>query len=174
MIRHATQTVGPNRNRANAAFMLGLFAILGALAFQYIGGLFPCELCLTQRWPYYIGLPLLAVVVFAWDAVPRPVRIALTAVVGGLFVWGTYVALYHAGVEYGLFEGPQSCTGTGDADVNLDMLGDLSGSQVVPCDAVQFEVLGISLAGFNAIVSAAIVVLLAMSIWGQVTRKRRI
>ncbi|WP_404401632.1 disulfide bond formation protein B [Pelagibacterium halotolerans] len=172
MTLHSPQTVGPNRNRANAAFTIGLFTILGALSFQYIGGLYPCELCLTQRWPYYIGLPLLAVVVFAWERVPEPVRIALTAIVGALFVWGTYVAVYHAGVEYGVFEGPQTCTGTGDAAVSLDSLGDMSGAQIVPCDAVQFELFGVSLAGFNAIISAVIVILLTMSIWGQVSRRR--
>lgn len=172
MIAHAPRTVGPNRNRVNAAFTLGLFSILGALAFQYIGGLYPCELCLTQRWPYYIGLPLLAIVAFAWNKVPEPIRIALTLSVGGLFAWGTSVAVYHAGVEYGFFEGPQSCAGTGDAGVSLDMLGDMSGARVVPCDAVQFELFGISLAGFNAIISAAIVVLLAISVWGQIARMR--
>lgn len=171
MRQHAPGTVGPNRNRANAAFMLGLFAILGALFSQYFGGLYPCELCLTQRLPYYIGLPALAVVIFAWDVLPQPVRIALTLGVAGLFVWGTGLGIYHSGVEWGIFAGPQGCVGVGDDNISLDMLGDLSGAQVVPCDAVQFEILGISLAGFNAIVSAIIVVLLAMSVWGQVSRK---
>ena len=55
-----TSPSSSDRTLAGVAFVLGLAAILGALAFQFIGGLYPCELCLTQRWPYYIGLPLLA------------------------------------------------------------------------------------------------------------------
>lgn len=171
MIRHLAQSVGPNRNIANAAFMLGLFAILGALAFEHIGGLYPCVLCLDQRWPYYFGLPILAVVIFAWDALPAPLRIALTLVVGGLFVWGAGLGVYHSGVEWGIFAGPQSCVGVGDA-VSFDMLSNLDSARVVPCDEVQFEILGISLAGFNAIISAAIAIMLGFSAFGQFRRMR--
>ena len=92
-------TMSAERKGAGAAFVLGLAAILGALAFQYIGGLYPCELCLTQRWPYYIGLPLLAVAVLAWDRLPLGVRVTLMAVGAGLFAWGAGVGAYHAGVE---------------------------------------------------------------------------
>ena len=159
-----------DRGLAIAGFVLGLATILGALAFQFIGGLYPCELCLTQRLPYYIGLPLLAVLVIFWGRLSRPVRLALTLVVAGLFVWGTGLGIYHTGVEWGIFEGPTSCSGTGDAALSLDMLGDLSDSQVVPCNAVQWELLGISLAGFNALISAAIVALLGQSFKQQVRR----
>lgn len=161
-----TRILDNNRHTVTAAFILGLATILGALGSQYIGGLYPCELCLTQRLPYYIGLPALAVVIFAWDLLPAPLRLLLTGAVAALFVWGAGLGVYHAGVEWGIFEGPQSCTGVGDA-VSFDMLGDLSGARVVPCDAVQWELLGISLAGFNALISAAIAIALIWSAWGQ-------
>ena len=164
-------TMSAERKGAGAAFVLGLAAILGALAFQYIGGLYPCELCLTQRWPYYIGLPLLAVAVLAWDRLPLGVRVTLMAVGAGLFAWGAGVGAYHAGVEWGFWPGPQSCTGVGDATVSLDMLADMSDVRIVPCDAIQWELFGISLAGFNALISAAIVVLLVTAIVGQVRRR---
>jgi len=164
-------TMSAERKGAGAAFVLGLAAILGALAFQYIGGLYPCELCLTQRWPYYIGLPLLAVAVLAWGRLPLGVRVALMAIGAGLFAWGAGVGAYHAGVEWGFWPGPQSCTGVGDATVSLDMLADMSDVRIVPCDAIQWELLGISLAGFNALISAAIVVLLVAAIVGQVRRR---
>jgi len=112
-------------------------------------------------------------VIFAWNLVPEPVRVALTLAVAAIFVWSVGLGIYHSGVEWGIFQGPTACAGTGDESVSLDMLSDLSGAQVVPCDAVQFEILGISLAGFNAIISAIIVVLLAMSAWGQYARLRR-
>lgn len=164
-------TMSAERKGAGAALVLGLAAILGALAFQYIGGLYPCELCLTQRWPYYIGLPLLAVAVLAWDRLPLGVRVTLMAVGAGLFAWGAGVGAYHAGVEWGFWPGPQSCTGVGDATVSLDMLADMSDVRIVPCDAIQWELFGISLAGFNALISAAIVVLLVTAIVGQVRRR---
>ncbi|GGA35400.1 disulfide bond formation protein B [Pelagibacterium lentulum] len=171
MANPAPLTVGPNRNRINAAFTLGLFAILGALAFEHIGGLYPCPLCLEQRWPYYVGLPALALLIFGWEKLNQHVRVGISVGVAGLFAWGTWLGVYHSGVEWGIFEGPQSCVGIGDVAVSMDMLGDLGGVRIIPCDAVQFELFGISLAGFNAIVSATIVVLLVMSIWGQVSRK---
>lgn len=157
---------GTTRQFLIAAFVLGLATILGALGSEFIGGLYPCELCLTQRLPYYIGLPALGLAIFAWDLLPATLRLAVTGAVAALFVWGTGLGVYHAGVEWGFFDGPQSCTGVGDA-VSFDMLGDLSSARVVPCDAVQWELLGISLAGFNALISAAIVALLAKSAWDQ-------
>ncbi|WP_338608959.1 disulfide bond formation protein B [Pelagibacterium nitratireducens] len=160
-----------DRVKAGAAFVLGLAAILGALAFQFIGGLYPCELCLTQRWPYYIGLPLLALALIVWRKLPTPFRVGLMGVVAGLFAWGAWVGGYHAGVEWGWWPGPQSCTGVGDDAVSLDMLSDMSDVRIVPCDAIQWEMAGISLAGFNALISAAIVVMLVLAIIGQLRRK---
>lgn len=157
-----------NRSLAVAAFILGLVTILGALAFEHIGGLVPCPLCLTQRLPYYFGLPVIAVLIFAWDMLPAPLRLGLTGIAGGLFVWGAGLGVYHAGVEWRIFEGPQSCVGIGDAEISFDMLSALNDApRVVPCDAVQWEFLGISLAGYNALIAAAIVVLLAVSGWKQ-------
>lgn len=159
-----------DRLLAIAGFALGLATILGALAFQYIGGLYPCELCLTQRLPYYIGLPVLGVLIVLWNVLPRPFRLALTFIAGGLFVWGTGLGIYHTGVEWGIFEGPTACSGTGEGALSLDMLGDLSGAQVVACNAVQWELLGISLAGFNALISAVIVLVLGASFRRQLGR----
>src|SRR5690606_27942344 len=68
------------RKGAGVALVLGLAAILGALAFQFIGGLFPCELCYTQRWPYYIGLPLIGIALLVWDRLPLPIRIGLLGI----------------------------------------------------------------------------------------------
>ena len=166
--------ISPERRNAGLAFILGLAAILGALAFQYIGGLYPCELCLTQRWPYYLGLPLLALALILWNKLPLPVRVGLLGVVAALFAWGTYMGIYHSGVEWGWWPGPQSCTGVGDEGVmSLDALSDMSDVRIVPCDAVQWEMLGISLAGFNALISAAIFVLLIAAIIGE-TRRRKV
>jgi len=156
-----SQTAGA-RLQAGIAFVLGLAAILGALGFQYIGGLYPCVLCLTQRWPYYIGLPLVLIALLGWRRFPAQVTLALLAGAAALFAWGALIGGYHAGVEWGFFEGPQSCVGVGDA-ISFDALSNLETARVVPCDAIQFELFGISLAGFNALISAAVAVLLALA-----------
>lgn len=157
---------GRNSNRANTAFMIGLFTILGALVFEHIGGLEPCELCLGQRLPYYIGLPVLAILIGMWNVVKMPWRALITLAIAAIFVWSFYLGAYHAGVEWGFWPGPTACTGTG-AGVNFDALGDINAARVVPCDQPQFRFLGISLAGYNAVISAVMTGLLIWSAIGQ-------
>ncbi|GLS87806.1 dihydroneopterin aldolase [Cypionkella aquatica] len=142
--------------------MLGSVALLGgALAFQYVGGLIPCVLCLYQRWPHGVailigllalrsrgaGLPLLGML-----------ALAITAGIG----------FYHAGVELGWFAGLATCTvdtlkGISGGDL-LNM--DVSVGKPVRCDAVPWALLGVSMAGWNAILSAGLAV-----IWGMAARK---
>ena len=150
------------------AFLLGLATILGALGSQFIGGLQPCDLCLEQRLPYYWGLPLLALVLVLWNRLPLPVWYLAMAIVAALFAWGTYLGGFHSGVEWGFWPGPTACTGVGN-DLSMDMLNDLQ--PVIGCDVVQFRFLGISLAGYNALISATIVVLLLGAMVFQARRK---
>jgi disulfide bond formation protein DsbB len=155
------------------AFLLGLAAILGALGSQVFGGLVPCELCLGQRVAYYVGLPVLAAILLLWNRLPLSIWYLGMVVAAGIFVWGTYMGGFHAGVEWGFWPGPTACTGLGSTDLNF---GDLGGNEieaVIPCDHVQFRFLGISLAGYNALVSLAVVVLLLIAIGDQVMRGRR-
>lgn len=161
-----------DQKAALAAFVLGLATILGALGSQYIGGLEPCELCYEQRLPYYWGLPILAAVLVLWNRLPLTVWYVAMAVVAAVFIWGAYLGIYHAGVEWGFWPGPTSCTGVG-AEISFDQLGDINAARVVPCDVVQFRFLGISLAGYNALISMAIVALLAVAIGDQWRRTRR-
>lgn len=169
-MNQASSNLPLDRTLAALAFALGLATILGALGSQYLGGLVPCELCLGQRLPYYIGLPFLALLLLLWRVVPVRGRMLATIVLAALFLWGTYLGAYHAGVEYGWFPGPTSCTGTG-GEISFDQLGDIDAARVVPCDKVQFQLFGISLAGFNAIISLAITILLAASAWAQKRRR---
>ncbi len=144
---------------ATIAFVLGLATIAGAWGSQLFGGLVPCELCLEQRMPYYWGLPLLALVLILWHRLPRAVWYVGIALVLLTFVWSTYLAGYHAGVEYGFWPGPTACTGTG-VDVSFSDLTNINAARVVPCDKIQFSLFGVTLAGANTLISAAIVVLL--------------
>lgn len=147
------------RGMSAIALLLGLASILGALAFEHIGGLYPCVLCLTQRWPYYLGLPLIAIALAGWRRFPGQITLALLAAAAALFAWGTMVAFYHTGVEWDIFEGPTSCSGVGEG-FGFDALASLDSARIVACDAVQWEMFGISLAGFNFIISAIIATLL--------------
>ena len=153
---------------AGLAFFLGLVTILGALASQFIGGLQPCELCLEQRLPYYWGLPLLALILVLWNRLPLTVWYVAMAIVVALFAWGAYLGGFHSGVEWGFWPGPTACTGVGN-DLSMDMLNDLQ--PVIGCDVVQFRFLGLSLAGYNALISAAIVGLLGLAILFQARNK---
>lgn len=149
---------------AGLAFLLGLAAILGAWGSQIFGGLVPCELCLEQRMAYYWGLPVLALVLILWNRLPRRVLVIGLLLAAAIFAWGTYMGVYHAGVEMKLWPGPTACTGTG-VEISFSDLTNLNATRVVPCDAIQWRdpVLGITLAGYNALVSAAIVLALLVS-----------
>ena len=152
------------------AFALGLATIAGAWGSQLIGGLVPCELCLEQRMAYYWGLPVLALLLVLWNRLPLPVWYTAVAIGAAVFAWSTYMAGYHAGVEWGFWPGPTACTGTGGG-LSFDDLNSRNVQRVVPCDEVQFRFLGISLAGYNALISAAIVVMLAVAMIFQARRK---
>jgi disulfide bond formation protein DsbB len=161
-----------DKKAALAAFVLGLATILGALGSQYLGGLEPCELCLEQRLAYYWGLPILAAVLVLWNRLPLAAWYGAMAVVAAIFLWGTYMGAYHAGVEWGFWPGPTACTGVGTG-IDFGDLSDINAARVIPCDVVQFRFLGISLAGYNALISLAIVALLAIAMLDQRRRGRR-
>lgn len=160
---------------AGLAFILGLATILGAWGSQIFGGLVPCELCLEQRLAYYWGLPVLALVLILWNRLPRTALVIGLLIAAAVFAWGTYMGSYHAGVEMKLWPGPTACTGTG-VDISFSDLNNINATRVVPCDAVQWRdpVLGITLAGYNALISAAMVLALlaAAAIGGRKASSR--
>ncbi len=158
--------------RALVAFVLALIAILGALGSEHIPGMEPCELCLWQRWPYYIGLPILALVLVFWKQIPVILRIGLTLVVAVTFVVSIGLASYHAGVEYRIWPGPSSCTNLDEQLSFADLDNPQAVERVIPCDVAPFTIFGISMAGFNALASAVIAGLLFWSALGQWQRSR--
>ncbi len=160
-----TTSLATDRPRllATISFVLGLATIAGAWGSQLFGGLVPCELCLEQRLPYYWGLPLLALVLILWHRLPRAVWYVGLALVLLTFIWSTYLAGYHAGVEYGFWPGPTACTGTG-VDVSFSDLTNINAARVVPCDKIQFSLFGVTLAGANTLISAAIVLMLGTAL----------
>ena len=90
----------------------GAATILGALFFQYGLGLPPCPLCLEQRVPYYVGIPLAVIIaVAAYRDAPRPLVVAGLGVLALVFLFGAGLAAYHAGIEWKWWPGPQDCSG---------------------------------------------------------------
>lgn len=171
--QNAARRLPVDKLLAGAAFILGLLTILGAWASQLIGGLVPCELCWGQRVPYYWGLPILATILILWNRLPLTVWYIAMAAVLAIFAWSVYLGGYHAGVEWGFWPGPASCSGIGSGDLSFDSLlsGDLE--PVISCDTVQFRdpVLQFSLAGWNAIISAAIVLMIGAAMLVQARRR---
>lgn len=126
-----------------------------ALGFQHIGGYIPCKLCLEQRWPYYIGAPLMLLTAYigAWGASARTVRLLLWLAVAILGV-SVYLGAKHAGVEWGWWAGPTDCGAV--ADVNTGGQGVLDSlNTVIPpsCDKASWRLFGLSFAGWNAAIS---------------------
>jgi len=111
-------------------------------------------------------------VLVLWHRLPRTVWYLAILLALLIFAWGTYLAVYHAGVEWGFWPGPTACSGTGVA-VSFEQLSDINAARVVPCDKVQWTLFGLSLAGYNAIVSFGIVGLLAAAMYGRWRRGGR-
>jgi disulfide bond formation protein DsbB len=148
-----------------ALLVLGLATILGAWGFQLIGGYVPCKLCLEQRVPYYVGLPMALAALLAALAGAKPTVVRLLLIVAGLtFAMGIYLGTYQAGAEWKLWAGPTDCGATGSGTQSTaDLLNQLKNIHVVSCTEASWRFLFLSFAGWNAVAS---VVLVAIAIWG--------
>jgi disulfide bond formation protein DsbB len=135
-------------------FAVGLAAILGAWAFQIIGGFVPCALCLQQRIPYYVGLPLLlAAALLARVSPPLSRLIALAA--AAAFATGAGLGVYQAGAEWGWWAGPSNCGGGVGPVVDAnDLLAQMQATRLVSCTEAAIRILGLSFAGWNVLASA--------------------
>lgn len=143
------------------AFFLALAAILIALAFEHIGGLIPCPLCLMQRWAYYAAIPVLFFAMALAGEKPRLAAFLFVAVALA-FLANTGLGVYHAGAEWQLWPGPDTCAGAQSLPTSAaDLLKELPATQVVRCDEAAIRIGGLSLAGWNAVTS---LVLFALSL----------
>ena len=157
--------IHPATLAASLVALGGAATILGAYSFQNVLHYIPCELCLQQRIPYYVGIPFAVVVALAARAgAPRPLVIAGLALLALAMLIGAGLGVYHAGVEWKFWEGPRECSSAmmsfGNAGSLLDQM---SHAKLVPCDTAAWRFLGISLAGYNVLISLA---LAAIALWG--------
>jgi disulfide bond formation protein DsbB len=157
-----------SRSVLTAILLAALATIGGALVFEHGFGLRPCKLCLQQRIPYYgaIGLAALGIVLpMGWQ------RVALAALTL-LFLVSAGMGVYHAGVEWGFFAGPSDCGGAGAAPAGSmnDFLNQLQNTRVVSCTEAAWRFLGLSLAGWNVLISLGLAALALMAIPGRRAR----
>src|SRR3954447_9938293 len=154
----------PAATAALVIALVGTATIAGAWFFELVMKLRPCPLCLEQRVPYYIGIPLaLIVALAAWRRVPRTLVIGGLIAIAGLMLWGTYLGVFHAGVEWKLWAGPAECSGAAQFGPAGGLLNRLQDVVVVRCDEAAWRFLGLSLAGYNALITVA---LAAIALWG--------
>ncbi len=158
----------PPRRAPLVALALAAATILGALFFEHVLGILPCELCLDQRWPYYIAIPVLLVALF----ISREANLGhwgewLMTAAGLIFVVSAGLAFRHMGVEWGWWAGPSGCSGGGGgvAGSVADLGAQLSGAKVIRCDEVAWSFLGLSLAGYNFLISLALAGICLIPAW---------
>jgi disulfide bond formation protein DsbB len=129
----------------------------GALGSQYLGGLYPCEMCYWQRWPHGVAIVLAALAFFAN---PSSRSQMLTLLAAAAIAVSGAIGVYHAGVEAGIFEGLTTCTATGNGS-----LAEILATPLIRCDQIQFAFLGISMAGWNAILSLGSAIVIFWLVW---------
>ena len=133
------------------ALLLPSALLLGALGSQYLGGLHPCEMCYWQRWPHGAAI-VLAGLAFTAPAPSQRSRMLTLLVAVAIAVSGA-IGVYHAGVELGIFEGITTCTAMATGGSTEDLLRQITHAPIIRCDQIQFSFLGLSMAGWNALLS---------------------
>ncbi len=132
----------------------GAFVLVTALGFQHGFKLPPCQLCYWQRYGY------IAAMAIAWTSLlplPTSARVGLATVAGLALLATAGIAVYHAGVEWKWWPGPRGCSATSGFGLSIEELKRrILGTPVVRCDAIAWQWLGLSMAGWNAIVAAVL------------------
>jgi len=151
-----------SRNRAVLLAGLGSLGLLiGALLFQYVGDMAPCKMCYWQRYPHVGAIVIAGIILITGIgvfAVLGLLSALITAGIGG----------FHAGVERGWWEGPQSCTSTSINNLSTEeLLAQIMSAPMVRCDEIPWQMFGLSMAGWNMVVSICLAVLWTIAIKQQ-------
>jgi disulfide bond formation protein DsbB len=157
----------PVASAAIAIAVVGAVTIAGAWFFQYGLGYRPCPLCLEQRYAYYFAVPLAVMTGLGEQAgASRKVLIAALLAIAAGMLWNTGLGIYHSGVEWHWWRGPQTCSGAAEPIASgRSLVEQIQNMTVVRCDEAPWRFLGLSLAGYNAVISA---ILAAIACWAVV------
>jgi disulfide bond formation protein DsbB len=151
------------RCSAGIAAFASIVTIASVWGFELIGGLAPCQLCLEQRWPHYITilLGLLAYVLISRNQI-KLAALAL-GIIALIMIYSTGIAIYHAGVEWTFWPGPATCSGGDNLSTSAaSLLHSLNEIQIPNCKDAAWRLLGISLAGYNVIISVLLFIVTAL------------
>ena len=144
----------------------GILTILGAYYFQYVLGYPPCPLCLEQRVAYYVSIPLAAMILLGLsvNSSRKVLTLALVAIAAAM-IWNAGLGVYHSGVEWKWWAGPQDCSGAlpDFSSGGGTILDQIKRTRVVRCDEAAWRFLGLSLAGYNVLISLTLAVI---AVWG--------
>ncbi len=162
----------PVVSAAAVVFAVGLATMGGFFFFEYGLGYPPCPLCLDQRMAFYVSVPLAALLwLGATHGAARKVLLLGFLVIAALMLWNTGLSAYHAGVEWKFWAGPADCSGALNSLGSAGgMLQKLQSIRVVRCDEAPWTLFGISLAGYDVLVSlllAAVAGLGAKAAWAR-------
>ena len=147
------------------ALLLPAALLAGAFGSELIGGLVPCEMCWWQRYPHLAAVALAAL---AFTGAPGSGRSRIfTGLAAVAIAVSGLIGVYHAGVELKIFEGMTTCTSFAAGASNEELLKSILNAPLVRCDQVQWSFLGISMAGWNAIISLGGAALIAVLLRGE-------
>ena len=151
-----------SRITAQPAYQLGALVLLGgigaivtALGFEHLGGYWPCPLCLQQRYAYYFSIPVGFLALVLLGAGYVRIAAALMFAIAVAYLINTGLGIHHSGVEWGFWEGPSACSSAPTLSGNAGgLLGKLAEEKpVIRCDEASWRFLGLSFAGWNAVIS---------------------
>jgi disulfide bond formation protein DsbB len=165
------RAASPALTASLAIMAIAAATLAGAWFFQLVLEILPCPLCLEQRYAYYFAVPFAMLVALgAAKGAPRPLLLAGLAILALAALANAWLGTYHSGVEWGLWKGPTDCTGQiGNFGSAGSLLERLDTVKVVRCDEVQWRFLGLSLAGYNVLISLSMA---AIAAWGIVRSTR--
>lgn len=152
------------RNGLIICALMSAGLLVGAFLFEYVGGLAPCKMCIWQRWAHVAVIAAAGIGLIA-----LPLRIALVITMGAALT-SVGIAGYHAGVEWALWPGPSGCSSAMGSGMSAsDLVDSLLATPVVRCDDVPWSLFGLSMAGWNMLLSLDIsaVALLSLIFGGR-------
>lgn len=158
-----TSALATRTGRAVAgAFVITTATLVAAWGFELIGGYLPCPLCLQQRWAYYAAVPIAALLLGLLATDPGKAGIARRGLVliALIMTAGAILGAYHAGIEWGWWQGPAACAFGAGLSGGLPNLDE---ARVIGCNEAQWRLLGLSFAGWNVVISLAVA---ALALWG--------
>ena len=147
--------------------VIGVLTMAGFFFFQYGLGYPPCPLCLEQRYAFYMAVPLAAMILLG-QSVGSSHKVLMLAllVIAAAMLWNAGLGVYHSGVEWRWWPGPQDCSGaTPDFSAGGSLLDQINRTRVVRCDEAAWRFLGLSLAGYNVLVSLSLAIVAAWGAW---------